>query len=78
MVTIRQWFSVVTNPVSTVNDGWPVIILSADISALKTNIAKEDASLEFRLKNRWDLLGETKHKKHKELMSEKHKTPAGL
>ena len=75
MVTIRQWFSAVTNPVTTVNDGWPVIILSTDISALKTNIAKEDASLESRLKNRWDLLGETKHK---ELMSEKHKTPAGL
>ena len=75
MVTIRQWFLAVTNPVMTVNDGWPVIILSADISALKTNIAKEDASLEFRLKNRWDLSGETKHK---ELMSEKHKMPAGL
>ena len=65
----------VTNPVTTVNDGGPVITLSANISALKTNIAKEDASLEFRLQNGWNLLGETKHK---ELMSEKHKKPAGL
>ena len=75
MVTIRQCLSAVTIPVTTVNDGWPVIILSADKSALKINIAKEDASLEFRLKNRWNLLEETKHK---ELMSEKHKKPAGL